>query len=120
MWGYEEDAFTCQKQILEDLEVLDITADALCFGGYAKMAIARVAGAYEWGVKGDILSGYISSGTDATACSHLIMVYWMLTFEWWIGAIIIRALFTVIMMKFSKESMGEVSHPCKPLCCTKA
>jgi len=60
-------------------------------------------------------------GDTAWKCGHLTMIYWLLTLEWWISAILIRAFFTVVVMKFQKEPIGaKESHPCQPLCCSKA
>ena len=61
------------------------------------------------------------SGGVTYYCSHLCWVYVMLTVEWWIMAIVVRAFFTVVMMKFHKESTSAAeAHPCQPLCCAKA
>jgi len=76
----------------------------------------------------DLVSRYCDNNSKAGSsnqsiwrCGHLVMIYWLLTIEWWISAILIRAFFTVVVMKFQKEPVGaKESHPCQPLCCSKA
>jgi hypothetical protein len=66
------------------------------------------------------IPGLGSSGS-MWQCQHLCMVYWMLTVEWWISAIFLRAFFTMVLMKFQKETTSaDEAHPCRPLCCSKA